>query len=752
MLDQTECMTPEPRAPAILQFGVFEVDLHARELYKQGVRLRLQEQPFRVLTVLLQRFGEVVSREELRAQIWPEDTFVDFDSSLNTSINKLREALGDSAENPRFIETMPRRGYRFITLVTAGVGTARAPIANASAGAPASALKIAPPISRHRVLPWIIAAAAVLVAAVVGLGRWRSNPPVEQPLVQLDVDLGAQITLPAPALNGSSVIISPDGTRLVFVASVAGGRPKLFTRKLDQPNVTELAGTEGASAPFFSSDGQSVGFSANNKLNRISVKGGEVVSLVEVAYFAGGSWSENGDIIVGRAMKEGMARISSSGGAPTTLTELAIGEGFNGSPQILPGGKAVLFVAGAIGNSDNNTIEVVSLDDRRRKSVVRGAASARYLQSGHLMYVRKGTLFAIPFDLARLELRGTAVPVLDQVAYNPITDAAQFDLSRNGTLVYRRAGDGLRMSIVQWLEATGKKEPLLAKAGEYKEPRLSPDGKRLVLVGIEGGRHDIWVYDLHRDTMTRLTFDGGPYGDPTWTPDGRYVVFDSYQGGIYWTHADGGTQPQSLTQSRTFQVPVSFTPDGKLLAYHETSSSGVNRIWTVPVENNGGWLRTGKPEQFLNGQFSQGFAEFSPDGRWLAYAGNESGKYEIYVRAFRVSASRAGGKWQISNLGGQVPRWSRNGHELLYYDGDQIMTVRYSAKGDTFLADKPRPWAANATGTQGSGCDNCFDVSPDGKRAAVLTSVGAEPPEKDHEVVFLFNFLDELRRRVRMDK
>lgn len=673
-------MPPEPRTPAILQFGVFEVDLHARELYKQGVRLKVQEQPFRVLTVLLQRFGEVVSREELRAQIWPKDTFVDFDANLNTSINKLREALGDSAENPRFIETMPRRGYRFITPVTAGVGTARATISKVSAGVPASALKIAPTISRHGVvLPWVIAAAAVLVAAVVGLGWWRSNPPVEQPLVRLDVDLGAQITLPAPALNGSSVIISPDGTRLVFVASVAGGRPKLFTRKLDQPNVTELAGTEEASAPFFSADGQWVGFSANNKLNKISPKGGEVVPLVDVAYFAGGSWNEDGNIIVGRAMKDGMARISSSGGASTALTELASGEGFHGNPQILPGAKAVLFVAGAIGNPDKNTIDVVSLEDRRRKTVVRGAASARYLQSGHLVYVREGTLFAIPFDLARLEARGTAVPVLDQVAYNAITDAAQFDLSRNGTLVYRQAG-AHRMSTVQWHDATGKKEPLLAKPGEYKEPRLSPDGKRLVLVVIEGGRHDIWVYDWQRDIMTRLTFDGGPYGDPTWTPDGRYVVFDSYQGSIFWTHADGATQPQPLTQSKTFQVPVSFTPDGKRLAYHETSSSGVNRIWTVPVENNGSQLRAGKPEQFLNGQFSQGFAEFSPDGHWLAYTGDETGKYEVYVRAFPVPESGAGGKWQISNLGGQAPRWSRNGHELLYYAGDQIMTARYSGR------------------------------------------------------------------------
>lgn len=741
-------MTPEPRPPAILRFGVFEVDLRARELYKQGVRLKLQEQPFHVLTVLLQRAGDVVSREELRAQIWLEDTFVDFDANLNTSINKLREALGDSAESPRFIETLPRRGYRFITPVTAGVGTVRASTASAVTAAPASALKLAHPVSRGRVLPWAITATALLVAAVVGFGWWRSTRPVEQTLVRLDADLGAEISLPAPAINGSSVIISPDGTRLVFVASVAGGRPKLFSKRLDQPNVTDLPGTEGASGPFFSPEGQWVGFSANNKLNKISVTGGEVVPLVDVAYFAGGSWSEDGKIIVGRAMKEGMARISSSGGAPTTLTELASGESFHGSPQILPGGKAVLFVTGTLENRDKNSIDVFSLVDHRKKTLVRGGQSPRYVPSGHLVYVNSGTLFAIPFDLARLETRGTAVPVLDQVAYNAISGAPQFDLSRNGTLVYRRAGGGFRMSTVQWLDNTGRKEPLLAKPGDYKELRLSQDGLRLVLVVIEGGRHDVWVYDWQRDTMTRLTFDGGPYGDPTWTPDGRSVVFDSYQGGMYWTHADGASQPQPLTQSKTFQIPVSFTPDGKRLAYHETSSSGVNRIWTVPVEDNGGQLRVGKSEQFLKSQFSQDFAEFSPDGRWMAYVGNESGRDEVYVRAFPVPASGQGGKWQISNLGGQVPRWSRNGHELLYYAGDQIMTARYSVKGDTFSADKPRQWGAKAVGTQVSGCDNCFGLSPDGKRVAVLTPVETlEAPKQEHEVVFLFNFFDELRRR-----
>jgi len=223
---------------------------------------------------------------------------------------------------------------------------------------------------------------------------------------------------------------------------------------------------------------------------------------------------------------------------------------------------------------------------------------------------------------------------------------------------------------------------------------------------------------------------------------------------MFWTRADGAGQPQQLTQSKGFQIPASFSPDGKRLAYHDfTSSNG--QIWTVPVDDNGRQLRAGKPEQFLKSQFEDSFAAFSPDGRWLAYASNESGRDEVYVRAFPVPAAGQGGKTQISNSGGIAPVWSRNGSELLYYAGDQIMTVSYSVRGDTFLADKPRAWAENATVRQAReavDCDNCFDLSPDGKRVAVLTPVEQEPPTEEHEVVFLFNFFDELQRRVPAEK
>jgi serine/threonine-protein kinase len=584
--------------------------------------------------------------------------------------------------------------------------------------------------------------------------------------VRLDVDLGADVALPAaPTGGGSSVVISPDGTRLAYVS---GTPTKLFTRRLDQPKATELPGTEGATRPFFSPDGQWVGFLTGNKLNKISVEGGAVVPLGDFPNFAGASWGEDGSILVSGAFAKGLLRISAGGGPPETVAGLRDGEIALALPQILPGGKAVLFAAAPTYDPDKYSIEVLTLADRHRKIVARGGATPRYLATssgaGHLVYVNRGALFAIPFDLDKLETRGTAVPILDDVDYERQTGTGQFNFSRTGTLVYRRASGGaLAMTTVQWVDPTGKKEPLRAKPGGYAGLSLSPDGKRIALTVTERGSGDIWVYDQQRDTMTRLTFGGARYGSPTWSPDGQYVVFWSLANGIFQARADGASQPQALTQSKTLQVPRSFTPDGKRLAYFETAGS--YQIWTVPLEDQGGHLKAGTPEQFLKSSFSDQLPSFSPDGRWLAYQSNESGKDEVYVRAFPPPSSGQGGRWQISNSGGTAPRWSRNGHELIYGSGDQIMAASYTVKGDTFVADKPRVWIATLGGSsvgtpfrepsQFGGKTPVFqwDLAPDGKRVAVLTPVeSAEAPKQDHEVVLLENFFDELRRRVPVGK
>jgi serine/threonine-protein kinase len=247
--------------------------------------------------------------------------------------------------------------------------------------------------------------------------------------------------------------------------------------------------------------------------------------------------------------------------------------------------------------------------------------------------------------------------------------------------------------------------------------------------------------------MTRLTFGGTYYYRPIWSPDGRYIVFGSFESGMLWTRADGAGQPQPFTLSKNGQIPQSFSPDGKRLAYTELSgSTGRGQIWTVPVEESGGQLRAGKPEQFLKTQFNDCCAMFSPDGKWLAYESDESGKPEVYVRTFLLGAAGQGGKWPISNSGGGEPLWSRKGRELVYLAGEQLMAVSYSVNGDSFVPEKPRVWIEKLGGTS-------FDLASDGKRVAVLTPTASTQGSKaDHEVTFLFNFMDELRRRVPLAK
>jgi Tol biopolymer transport system component len=582
----------------------------------------------------------------------------------------------------------------------------------------------------------------------------------------LDVDLGSELSLRPlgfPEVGyTSSVVISPDGKRVAYVASAGGGPLKLFTRRLDQPKATELPGTEGVTFSFFSPDGQWVGFATLNRLNKISVEGGAVVPLADISTF-GASWGEDGNVIADRVAGSGLVLIPSGGGTATPATELASGELAHAYPQMLPGGKAVLFTAfrNLRADVDKATIDVLSLADRRRKTLVHGGANVHYVATsngaGHLVFSNKGTLFAIPFDLNRLETSGTAVHVLDGAGYETpgasndfVGASTDFDISRTGTLVYRKATDGAdRLTTIQWLDAGGKMEPLLAKPGSYRAPCLSPDGKRLAVEISEGSNRDIWVYDPQRDAMTRLTF-GGFYNSPIWSPDGKYVIFASPGSGILFVRSDGVGQPQALTRSKNIQAPWSFSPEGRRLAYFETdNASGApdRRIWTVQVEDTGGRLRANKPEQFLKTSFSDCCPVFSPDGRWLAYQSNESGKFEVYVRTFPASTSGDGGKWQISNGGGHQQIWLRNSSELLYRSGDRIMVVNYRVKGDSFVPEKPRVWGPKLAGAKE------FDPAPDGKRVAIVVPVGApEVSKAEHEVTFVFNFSDELRRRVPAEK
>jgi serine/threonine-protein kinase len=580
-----------------------------------------------------------------------------------------------------------------------------------------------------------VATALAIITVVALWGWWRAARPVEQslqPLERLDVDLGPDVSLGSS--YGADVILSPDGTRVVYVS-----QGRLFTRRLDQPNATELTETQGAFAPFFSPDGQWVAFFTPGKLEKISVEGGAAIALCDSVAGRGGSWGDDGNIIAALDVNVGLSRIPSAGGQPTSVTEVQSGEGNHRWPQVLPGSKAVLFTvnSGMAAGYDGANIELVSLADHRRKTLVRGGTFGRYLPSGHLIYVNRGTLFAVPFDLDRLEVRGTPSQTLNQVSYTPSNGTAQIDFSQTGTLIYRSGGGGGGLSTVQWLDASGKTQPLLAKPDAYERPVLSPDGNRLALY-----TSDIWVYEWKRDTMTRLTFGPGRSIYPVWSPDGRYIVFQG-PGGLFWTRSDGSGKPLPLTQSKNRQLPYSFSPDGKRLAFHELSPQTQDDIWTVPLEVDASGLRAGKPEAFLQTPFDERQGAFSPDGRWLAYSSNESGTYQIYVRAFPDK----GGKWQISNSGGVEPVFSRNGRELFFRTEDnQIMVASYAVKGGSFVADRTRVWSEKRLANLGVVPN--YDLAPDGKRIVALMPVEtAEGQKAQNQVIFLGNFFDEVRRR-----
>ena len=614
---------------------------------------------------------------------------------------------------------------------------------------PAGADVPQPRASRSGWMPWAVAGIAILVAAALGFGYYRATRPAPlKPMVRLDVDLGADVALQSPA-GSSTVILSPDASRLVYIATGASGVPSLFLRRFDQPTATELPGTQNARSPFFSPDGQWVGFTADGKLGKISVEGGAVVPLrSDAANSTGASWGEDGSIIHGLLLR-GLFSIPAAGGDPAPLLEVANGEIGLQAPQILPGGKAVLFAADSTALDPNNaTIDVLSLPDRLRKTVASGGMSARYLAgsdgAGYLLYANRSTLFAVPFDLGTLETRGTPLPLLDDVAYTAISFESQFDVSHDGTLVYRKAGGaatGQTMTI-QWLDAAGKSQPLAAKPGVYGTVHLSPDGKRLAVGDGQAARgQGVQVYDLQRETWSALTFDRGLFINPVWSPVGRHVVFGSTDG-LLWTRADGSGQPQQLISANLIHVPGSISPDGTRVAYFTVGgqATSVNQIWTVPVEENGAGWKAGTPQRFLEDLGNSTTTPlFSPDGKWLAYQVNAAvGSPEVYVRAFPDN----GGQWKISTNGGTNPVWSRAAPELLYQAGDQIMAVRYSVSGDAFVPEKSRVWAAHVGGT-------FQDLSPDGKRAVILSPVDSpETPTAEHEVVLIQNFLDELKRRI----
>ncbi len=639
----------------------------------------------------------------------------------------------------------PRQRLRHIgdaTLVTSASSISATP-ANA-------APDVAVAKSRTLVLSAIIAVLAVTLA-VAAVGWYRATRPAPlQPLTRLSVEVGSNATLARLRLYGL-LALSPDGTRLAVVHRGADGKVRLGTRLLQQMAVTPLSNTEDATSPFFSPDGQWIGFFAEGKLKKISVDGGAAVTICDVPNSRGASWGDDGNIVLTPGPTEPLWRVSSNGGKLETLTKFNEGEHTHRWPQVLPGSKAILFTSHTTtGNYDDANIEVLLLKTGERRILQRGGFSAHYLPSGHLIYLHQTTLFAAPFDLDRLALTGPPAPILEDVSSDAAAGGA-FAFSNTGSLVYL-AGRATSGWSIFWLDSAGKREVLHAPTGIYRTPRLSPDGKRLAFGGGNTQQGDIWVKDLGRDAPSRLTFLPGSNHSPTWTPDGRYIVFqseDPKSPGIYWIRSDGSGEAQRWTDSKADDTPYSFSPDGKRLAFTRRGANSLPDIWTVPIEGDSAHLQFGKAELFLGTPFWDTAPAFSPDGRWLAYSSNESGRFEVYVRPFQPSQG-PGGKWQVSDGDGREPVWSRSGHELVFMKGNEgVMAVSYTIKGDTFSASPPRLWTAvSAVSVPGSFTTHTYDLAADGKRIVIfLPDQDAEDQKPFTHLTFLLNFFDELRRK-----
>ncbi len=619
--------------------------------------------------------------------------------------------------------------------------------AGSQAGVPA------PVVSQRKLrerLAWAAAAVFVLTTIAFAIGFVLRAPKPPQPM-RLSAEIGADATLDTG--YGPSAVFSPDGTRLAFAARGADQKQRLYVRSLDQLQASALSGTENARDPFFSPDGQWIAFFADSKLKKISVQGGAAVTLGDAPDDRGGSWSEDGAIVLSPNNRVALSKVSSAGGTPEPLTTLdkQAGEVTHRWPQVLPGGKAVLFTSSTNwDNYEDADLVVYSLASRQRKTVHRGGFHARYLSSGHLVYVHEGTLFAVPFDLQRLEVTGQAAPILEGVVTNPNNGGAQFSFSQTGTLVYI-AGRSIAQNVsIYWMDREGKFKPLRETPGAYVNPAFSPDGKRLALEIADGKRTDIWVYEWERDTLTRLTFGGEANSYPAWTPDGQRITYASQEKGgtynLYWKRANGAGDAQRLTESRNTQYGGAWRPDGKVLAFAQFNLDTSWDIMTLTMEGNekSGW-KPGEPKPFVNSPFNEEQPAFSLDGRWLAYQSNESGRFEVYVRPF----PGPGGKWQISTGGGAFPKWSRNGKELFYRAPDsKIMVANYSASGDSFHAEKPRVWSSGQFQFFRRRVGTNFDLHPDGKRFAVLKAPGTESQPAVNKVTFIFNFFDELRRKL----
>jgi Tol biopolymer transport system component len=623
------------------------------------------------------------------------------------------------------------------------VADARIEIEDAGAApeAPGEATTVALPRRRARPLLWALAGAVLGVAAVYSAGRLFGRPaPGATAPVRAVIPLPPDVRL--NFAHRPAIVASPDGRTVVFRA-VEEGVPRLYRRELGGSDATPIAGTENGFSPFFSPDGEWLAFFTPTELKKVPVAGGSPIRVCLVApVTAGGAWDSDGTIVFTLTVNGPLSRVPETGGKLQEASRLdpSRGEHSHLWPQILPERRGILL-AMVVGRDfqDFRNSQIVVLDPKsgRRTVVLEGTSFARY-SAGQLVFVRGGSMFRAPFDLTRLSLTGPPIPLPEKVAIISTTGVASFALTNDGTFVYAEGPPIVRSrSVALQLDRQGNEKELPLPAATYGDPRLSPDGKTLALGKCDGESCNLVLYDIDRNVLTPFTSDAGRFFNPVWSPDGRRLAYSGFSVGaptLFVKNADGSAPPRRLTDAptetrQTAEFPNSWSPDGRTIAYVVVRQLITGRperdIWLVPADEE-------QPaRRWMETAYAESAAAFSPDGQWMAYVSDESGRNEVYVRPF----SGKGGRIKISRDGGIEPLWTRGGRELLYRNANQFLAV--DIRTDPGLAAGASHVLFSGDFTSGGREDAPFEfaVSADGNRIYATRVVPAPEPERRLAVV-----------------
>jgi serine/threonine protein kinase len=570
------------------------------------------------------------------------------------------------------------------------------------------------PSTRTSRVVWL-AAVVLLILIASAIGVWRFPSPPLAPEVRLE------ITTP-PTADLFSLAISPDGRSIVF-SGISEGRPRLWLRSLDSLVMRPLEGTDFASYPFWKPDSRSIGFFADGKIKRIDLSGGLPQVLANASNARGGTWSGKGTILFSSAGAGSILRIPETGGEPFRLTQLGQQQVSHRFPSILPGGDHFLFYT--LGRPEVSGIYVASIDGSKVERLLDADTAARYAPTGQLLFVKQGTLFAQDFDVTRRTLSGEPFPVAEQqIARDPLSiQYAALSISEAGPIVYRTGSTGVPRQMT-WFDRSGNElQRIGAPETTSMNAVVSADGRRVVIDRTVQGNVDIWVVDLERGGMNRIT--SGPSIDayPILSPDGNRIVFGAIRKAamdLFTKSASGAEDEMLLLEDLQSKSPTDWSRDGRFILYRSSDPTTGYDIWALPVEKGG---TPGKPVPIVRTAFEERDAQFSPDGKWIAYESNESNRFEIYVQQFPTAKA----KIPISTNGGEQVRWAPNGKELFYIALDgRLMSVpiRIAPDGQSIDPGAPTPLFSTRVGGASQGASRQqYMISPDGQRFLMNTLV-----------------------------